>query len=82
MSFFRRRVQLVRDGDGVGVAFLVDRELDRFLATHADDRFALLVALLDRRDIAQSHRHAAGDAATRRFGSSRTCRGGGRRGFR
>ena len=42
---FELRCDRVGGGDGVRVAFLVDGQLDGFLAAQADDRLAFLVAL-------------------------------------
>ena len=47
----------------VGVAFLVDGELDGLAAVHARDRLAVLVAARDRGDVAQVH--AAGPRRSR-----------------
>ena len=49
-----------RRGHGVGVAFLVDGQLHRFLAAQADDCLALLVALGHPGHVPQPYRHAAG----------------------
>jgi hypothetical protein len=48
------------DGEphGVGVALLVDRELDRFTAVDARDRLAILVTVADGRHVAQINRPA------------------------
>ena len=63
LDLFQALLDRVGGGDGIGVAFLVDRQLDRFLAGQADDRLAFLVALAHVGDVLQAHRHAAGDAA-------------------
>ena len=46
-------------GDGIGVAFLVDRQFHRFAAAEADDRLAFLVTLAHLGDVLQPDRHAA-----------------------
>ena len=48
----------VRELHRVGVAFLVDGELDRLLAVDARDGLAVLVAVRDRRDVTQVDRLA------------------------
>ncbi len=70
LELLQALAQRRRRGHGVGIAFLVDRQLHRFLAAQADDRLALLVALAHLRHILQPHRHAAGDAAAGRRGGA------------
>ncbi len=48
--------------DGVGVAFLVDGQLDRLAAIDAHDAFALLVALAHLGNVLETDRHAGVDA--------------------
>src|SRR5690554_2951624 len=71
------RVHRVGGGHGVGIALLVDGQLDRLAPVQADDRLALLVVLAHRGDIAQAHRPAVGNraAAGRRRALRGHCRG-------
>jgi hypothetical protein len=55
-----RLAHRVGGADGVGVAFLVDGQLDRLVALEADHRLAFLVALRDGGDVLQAHGHAVG----------------------
>ena len=61
LEFFHLRVDRLGNADRVGIAFLVDRELDRLAPVDAHDAFAFLVALRDRRDVLQANRHVAVD---------------------
>ncbi len=61
LELFDLCVDGLGDADRIGVAFLVDRELDRLAAVDAHDAFAFLVALRDGRDVLEAHRHVAVD---------------------
>jgi len=57
-ELFQRCLDAIRHIHRVGIAFLVDRQFDRFAAIQPDDRLALLEALADRGDVAQVDRVA------------------------
>ncbi|OPZ09637.1 MAG: hypothetical protein BWZ07_02966 [Alphaproteobacteria bacterium ADurb.BinA280] len=61
-QIFAQAIQLLAhclgDRHRVGIAFLVDRQLNGFAALHANNRFAFLEGLLHRGNVAQSDRHA------------------------
>ena len=54
-------VHIGGDTHGIGVAFLVNRQFNRLVATHAHDAFAFLVTLTYLGDVLQMHRHAVVD---------------------